>query len=99
MRVFVSCLIDSDICFYVLRQCRFYLITVEKRMLTGIVFCTYPFKNRMENLKLLFRLYVGPAEAMSDLIDRGSWLLACIVVLVVATGFYVTVNDSLNSAY
>src|SRR5262245_30904165 len=53
----------------------------------------------MENLKLFFRLYISPAGAMSDIIDRGSWVFGAVAVLVVAAGFYATVNVKLSEAY
>lgn len=36
---------------------------------------------------------------MSDLLDKGSWLMAAIFVLVVSIGFYWTVNSKLQSAF
>lgn len=53
----------------------------------------------MENLKLILRLYVSPASAMSDLIDKGSWMFAAVAVLVVGLGFYAAVNAKLEAAY
>lgn len=53
----------------------------------------------MENLKLLFQLYVRPASTMSDIMDRGSWAVAALMVLIVAAAFYTTVNSKLHSAY
>jgi tetratricopeptide (TPR) repeat protein len=53
----------------------------------------------MENLKLLFQLYVRPAGAMSDLMDRGSWAAAALIVLVIAIVFFATVNAKLHTAY
>lgn len=53
----------------------------------------------MENLKLFFRIYLGPGAAMSDVIDRGSWLFAAVAVLVVAGAFYATINVKLTEAY
>lgn len=53
----------------------------------------------MENLKLLFLTYVRPASAMSDLIDRGSWVFAAAAVLIVSIGFFATVNTPLDAAY
>ena len=53
----------------------------------------------MENLKLLFRLYVRPADTMSDIIDRGNWMFAAMLVLVVAIVFFATVNAKLHDAY
>lgn len=53
----------------------------------------------MDNLKLIFRLYFSPASAMSDIMDKGSWLFAAGAVLVVSIGFFGTVNTKLESAY
>lgn len=53
----------------------------------------------MDNLKLIFQLYLRPASALSDIMDNGSWLFAGIAVLVVAFGFFATVNAKLESAY
>jgi tetratricopeptide (TPR) repeat protein len=53
----------------------------------------------MENLKLLFRLYVRPADAMSDIIDRGSWVFAAMLVLVISILFFWTINAKLQSSY
>ena len=53
----------------------------------------------MENLKLLFQLYFRPLSAMSDLMDRGSWLAAALLVLVIGGAFYFTVNTKLYFAY
>ena len=53
----------------------------------------------MENLKLLFQLYVRPAWAMSEILDRGSWMFAAFLVLVVSILYFATVNAKLNDAY
>lgn len=53
----------------------------------------------METFKLLFQLYVRPTTAMSELIDKGSWLIAAMLVLIVAIGFYTTVNAKLDAAF
>lgn len=53
----------------------------------------------MDNLKLIFRLYFSPASAMSDIMDKGSWLFAAGFVLVVAIGFFGTINTKLEAAY
>jgi Flp pilus assembly protein TadD len=53
----------------------------------------------MENIKLLFQLYVRPAFAMSELIDRGSWFVALLLMFVASTAFYLTVNAKLQTAY
>lgn len=53
----------------------------------------------MKNLKLFFRIYFSPASAMSDTIDRGSWVVSAIAVLIVAGAFYASVNLPLHTAY
>src|SRR5688572_11644792 len=53
----------------------------------------------MENLKLLFQLYVRPAAAMSDIMDRGSWVFAAMAMLVIAIVFFATVNARLSESY
>jgi tetratricopeptide (TPR) repeat protein len=53
----------------------------------------------METVKLLLQLYFRPASAMSDLLDKGSWLLAAGLVLLVSIAFFLTVNARLQTAY
>ena len=53
----------------------------------------------METLRLLFLLYVRPAFAFSEIMDRGSWLVAAGVSLVVGILFFATVNAKLSTAY
>lgn len=53
----------------------------------------------MENLKLLFQLFLRPAEAMSEIMDKGSWVFAAMLVLVVSIVFFATVNTKLHDAY
>ncbi len=53
----------------------------------------------MDHLKSLLKLYYAPAEAMSDLMDRGSWLFAGGAVLLVSVLFFSTVNARLDAAY
>jgi tetratricopeptide (TPR) repeat protein len=53
----------------------------------------------MENVKLLFFLYIRPAFAMSEILDKGSWLFAAVLVLFVSIAFYWTVNAKLQAAY
>ena len=53
----------------------------------------------MENLKLLFLIYIRPAFAFSEIMDRGSWLVAAALALVVAIPFFATVNAKLDAAY
>lgn len=53
----------------------------------------------METVRLLFALYVRPVRAMSGIMDKGSWPVAAGLVLLVAIGFYFTVNSRLAEAY
>ncbi|HUR99169.1 MAG TPA: tetratricopeptide repeat protein [Pyrinomonadaceae bacterium] len=53
----------------------------------------------MENLKLLFQLYLRPASAMSDVMDKGSWMFGAILVLLVSIVFFATVNTKLHETY
>ena len=53
----------------------------------------------MENLKLLFQIYLRPAFAMSEIMDRGSWLFAAAAVTFVSMAFFVTINAKLYEIY
>ena len=53
----------------------------------------------MENLKLLFQLYVRPVEAMSAIMDKGNWMFAAMATLVISIVFFATVNEKLDTAY
>lgn len=53
----------------------------------------------MENIKLLFQLYLRPAWTMSEILDKGSWLFAAVLVLLVSIAFFATINAKLNVAY
>lgn len=53
----------------------------------------------METLKLLFLIYVRPSFAFSEIMDRGSWLVAAGIAFVVAILFFFTVNARLDAAY
>ena len=53
----------------------------------------------MENLRLLFLIYIRPAFAFSEIMDRGSWLAAAGITLLVAAVFFGTVNARLDAAY
>jgi Flp pilus assembly protein TadD len=52
-----------------------------------------------ENLKSLFDLYLHPARAMSEIIDRGNWLFAALAVVVVSGLLEFGVAGSLYRAY
>lgn len=53
----------------------------------------------MENFKLFLQIYYQPATAMSNIIDRGSWVFAAIQVLLISAGFFLTINAMLDAAY
>jgi len=53
----------------------------------------------METLRLLFLIYIKPAFAFSEIMDRGSWLIAAGITLVVGILFFATVNAKLDAAY
>jgi Tfp pilus assembly protein PilF len=53
----------------------------------------------MENFKLFLQIYYQPATAMSNVIDRGSWVFAAIQVLLISVGFFLTINTKLDEAY
>ena len=53
----------------------------------------------METLRLLFLIYIKPAFAFSEIMDRGSWLIAAGIALVVGILFFATVNAKLDAAY
>ncbi len=53
----------------------------------------------MENIKLLFQLYFRPATAMSEIIDKGSWAFAAVLVLIVSFGFQYAVNSRIANIY
>jgi len=53
----------------------------------------------MENLKLLFQIYLRPAFAMSEIMDRGSWLFAAAAVVVVSMAFFATIDAKLYEGY
>jgi hypothetical protein len=53
----------------------------------------------MESLKLLFQLYLRPAATMSDIMDKGSWVFAAMLVLLISILFFAAVNAKLHDAY
>ena len=53
----------------------------------------------MENFKFLFQLYFRPASAMSEIIDKGSWLFAAVLMLFVSFAFQYAVNSRVANTY
>jgi hypothetical protein len=53
----------------------------------------------MESLKLLFLIYIRPGFAFSEIMDRGNWLIAAGLTLLVGVAFFGSVNAKLNAAY
>ncbi len=53
----------------------------------------------MENIKLLFQLYFRPATAMSEIIDKGSWAFAAVLMLIVSFAFQYAVNERIANTY
>ncbi|MEP7038196.1 MAG: hypothetical protein ABI891_07625, partial [Acidobacteriota bacterium] len=53
----------------------------------------------MENFKFLFQLYFRPATAMSEIIDKGSWLFAAVLMLIVSFAFQYAVNSRVANTY
>ncbi len=53
----------------------------------------------METIKLLFKLYFHPSSAMSEIIDKGSWLFAAVLVLLVSFAFFATIDTKLQTVY
>ena len=53
----------------------------------------------MENIKFLFQLYFRPAAAMSEIIDKGSWAFAAVLMLLVSFVFHYAVNSHIAGKY
>lgn len=53
----------------------------------------------MENIKLLLQLWFRPVSAISEIMDKGSWLIAAVFVLLVSIPFYFTINAKIQTAY
>lgn len=53
----------------------------------------------LDNIKFLFQLYFRPQRAMSNIIDRGSWLFGAIAVLVVSFAFQFAINSRLQESF
>lgn len=53
----------------------------------------------MESIKLLFLLYVRPGFAFSEIMDRGNWIIAAGLTLVIAIPYFATINARLDEAY
>lgn len=53
----------------------------------------------MDNVNLLLQLYYRPAAAMSDIIDRGSWVFAAVAMLVVLLVFQFAISTRIEHQY
>jgi lipoprotein NlpI len=53
----------------------------------------------MENLSIFFQLYYRPGFAMSEIMDRGSWVFAAASVLLVAFLTHYSLNSRLDAVY
>ena len=53
----------------------------------------------MDSIKLFFSIYIRPGFAFSEIMDRGSWIIAAGICLVVGILFFGTVNARLETAY
>jgi hypothetical protein len=53
----------------------------------------------MEQLKYLIQLYYKPGFAFSEIMDRGNWLIAAGLALLVGVLFFGSVNAKLDAAY
>jgi Tetratricopeptide repeat len=53
----------------------------------------------MENFKLLFQIYFRPASAMSEILDKGNWIFAAALVLLVSAAFFFTIDAKLQTVY
>lgn len=53
----------------------------------------------MEKLRIFAQLFFRPAFAMGEVMDRGSWVFAAGLMLVVSAVFFATINPRLERAY
>jgi hypothetical protein len=53
----------------------------------------------MESLKLLFLIYLRPGFAFSEIMDRGNWVVAAGLTLLIAVPFFGTIDSKLDAAY
>jgi Tfp pilus assembly protein PilF len=53
----------------------------------------------MENFKLLCQIYFRPRAAMSEIIDKGSWVFAAAAMLFVSFAFQYSVNSRIAETY
>ncbi|MEP6923616.1 MAG: tetratricopeptide repeat protein [Pyrinomonadaceae bacterium] len=56
-------------------------------------------KELFDNFKFLVQLYLKPHRAMSNIIDRGSWLFGVFAVVAVSFAFQYSVNSPLHQAF
>lgn len=53
----------------------------------------------LENFQFLFELYFRPRRALSNIIDRGSWLFGAVAVLTVSFAFQFGINSRLQQSF
>jgi tetratricopeptide (TPR) repeat protein len=56
-------------------------------------------RHGMESIKLLLQIYTRPGFAFSEVMDRGNWLVAAGLTLLIAVPFFGTINTKLDAAY
>ena len=53
----------------------------------------------MENLRLLFQIYVKPGSALSGIMDSGGWIFAAVATIVLSIGLGMGVNSKIIETY
>ena len=53
----------------------------------------------LDNFKFLFQLYFRPQRAMSNIIDRGSWLFGALAVVIVSLAFQFSISSRLQESF
>ncbi|NNE65657.1 MAG: tetratricopeptide repeat protein [Pyrinomonadaceae bacterium] len=53
----------------------------------------------MENVRLLFQIYLNPKRAFSEVMDGGSWLFAAACVVAVSIGLSIAINSHIAETY
>ncbi len=52
-----------------------------------------------DNLQIILEMFFRPHRAMSNVLDKGSWIFGAIGVLVISAIFQFTINTKINDAY